>query len=416
MKEKLIVLFLRGFGAGIIFFNSVLITRTLGTTGSGYYYLALNIISITSVMANLGYGTLILKIASGFIEKEPIFVKKVFYTAFNRIFLGSLFFCGLVNFFADNLSGFLNKPELSNVLHIFSASIFFMAQSNLLNSYLQGCGKLNLMVFLQNISVPLFLSIFLLLATVLGCNVNYLYGAGIYTWVCFITFVVGVFYATKQIPTVNVKNYNISADKRMAGNVDYLLINLSTIIIMQGVTFFSSKYLAIEDIALLNAAQRITNFISFFYVSVLVIYMPAFSRLFFSEKLDELKVIAKKTTRIISFFGVFVILIIVFLSKDIMSIYGEAFIDGWVYLVILAIGQVINVLTCVSTNLLTMCGYQRNLKYIFLFSVCVSVISAIVIPHFYSTIGAAFVLALSLSFQNILSFFMVKKKMNFYAI
>lgn len=416
MNGKITVLCFRLFAAITIFGNSIIIARLLGVKDSGYYYLGLNIISIVSVIANLGYGTLILKVTSGYLSQNPDYVRTIFLNAIKKIILSSILLVVFLNCSSDYICLFLDKKELITPLNILSVCVIFTALSNLLNSYLHGCGKLNTTVFLQNISTPLLFCSIMILYESINHEVSLFFSVVLYLISTFITFLIGLYQSYKLLPKLQLAIDEKSQDIKKSGNFSYLLINLSSIILMQGTVFLSSKYIPIDEFSLLNSAQRITNFISFFYVSILVIYTPQFSKLFHSGDVKSLIRISKNSTRLLIISGGGVVLFFIYFSKEIMSLYGAEFTRGWFYLVIFALGQAVNLMTCTSSSILAMCGLEKDLKNIFIVTIIICIPLSIIVPYYYSTLGAVIVMSLSLSLQNIISFLVVNRRLKFYAI
>jgi len=99
-----------------------------------------------------------------------------------------------------------------------------------------------------------------------------------------------------------------------------------------------------------------------------------------------------------------------------MGLFGDEFIVAGNLLVIMAIGQFINVATGSVGYLLNMSGHERDFRRVTFFSGPLTVILSFILIDQYGVLGAAIATAVGLSLQNILALFMVRKRLGFWPI
>jgi O-antigen/teichoic acid export membrane protein len=106
------------------------------------------------------------------------------------------------------------------------------------------------------------------------------------------------------------------------------------------------------------------------------------------------------------------LLFYIFFPDFLLGIFGGDFKKGGIILSILAVGQFVNVITGSVGYLLIMCGQEKTLRNIIIFSALVTITFQLILVSEYSIMGIAIGTAIGLSLQNILATIFVKKKLN----
>jgi O-antigen/teichoic acid export membrane protein len=96
-----------------------------------------------------------------------------------------------------------------------------------------------------------------------------------------------------------------------------------------------------------------------------------------------------------------------------MGLFGEDFIQGSDILIILSIGQFVNLMTGLPGCLLQMTGRERLLKRSSIITLLFTIVCLPISIYFYSAIGGAIVSALSLSMHKLMCTYYVKKEFGF---
>ena len=108
------------------------------------------------------------------------------------------------------------------------------------------------------------------------------------------------------------------------------------------------------------------------------------------------------------------LLVVVFLmifAKPVLAIFGEDFIAALPVLVILLIGQLVNVSTGTGRHLLIMTGHQSLVPRVMFFSAIVHVCALLVLVPAFGAIGAALTAVLSSIISNVWCMILVKRVM-----
>ncbi|AMG30322.1 flippase [Grimontia hollisae] len=175
-------------------------------------------------------------------------------------------------------------------------------------------------------------------------------------------------------------------------------------------------FVSAQEVAYFSAAQRTSLLISFMLMVVNFVAAPRFSTLFNAENWDELKKLAQFSTRLMVIFSLPVLAAVLIWPDKIMALFGEDFTPSGQLLVILAIGQTINVMTGSVGFLLTMCGYERDMRNITLFAGMLTVTLIFVLTSLWGIVGAALAVSIGVGTQNLLAVHKVKKRLGFWPI
>jgi O-antigen/teichoic acid export membrane protein len=126
--------------------------------------------------------------------------------------------------------------------------------------------------------------------------------------------------------------------------------------------------------------------------------------------------LAKISTRAMLALALPVVVVMSVFSDFIMSIFGEGFAQAAPLLVIIAVGQLINVSTGSVGFLLNMTGHERDMRNVTLFSGPLTIICAVWFTTSWGVLGAAYATALGLSLQNLGALWMVKRRLGFWPL
>jgi O-antigen/teichoic acid export membrane protein len=170
------------------------------------------------------------------------------------------------------------------------------------------------------------------------------------------------------------------------------------------------------DIGLYAIAERISVMISFGLMAVNAVVAPKFSAFYSNNEFEQLKKLARQTSFLFLSAAILGITIICFFSELILSVFGTEFITASSILIVLSVGQVVNLATGSVGILLSMCGYEKILRNIVLSVSISTVLLLLFLVPIYGTLGAAIAISTGLIAQNIIALFIVKQKLGFWVL
>lgn len=213
---------------------------------------------------------------------------------------------------------------------------------------------------------------------------------------------------------------NIKRDSARERNITYLYQDMkkksksffmmtSSVYIQQlVVAIMLSQYLGNAELGLFKVSEKVVLVIAFFQVVVNSIYSPHFSREYKSKA--RLAYYARKSCMASMVLSAPVFVIIMAFSEDILLFLGEGYLHAKPLILIMAIGQVFNVVTGPAGMILNMTDHERVNRNILLACSLFSVPCVVLMSKLWGGVGAAFAVMGAMALQNCLCYFYVYMK------
>jgi O-antigen/teichoic acid export membrane protein len=188
----------------------------------------------------------------------------------------------------------------------------------------------------------------------------------------------------------------------------------STILILLGWldTFFLGIYETDDVVGVYNVALKIAALTGFSLQAINSILAPKVAASFQNNDIISLKKMVQFSTQINFYITLGIVLFIIIFHKWILGIFGNEFIAGSLFLIVLCIGQLINSMSGSVGVILQMTGYQKVFQNIVLMALVLNVILNVILIPLYGGLGAAIATVVSISSWNITGAFYLKLKMN----
>ncbi|MDY2587089.1 flippase [Winogradskyella aquimaris] len=396
-----------GMAFGIIV--SILLGRYLGPDGIGIINLSNRVVSILLLIALFGMQQVIVKEVSLGASKRDNkriasnVVTTYFFNGILSIFLVTVMIL-LTPWLANTV---FDNPELEIPLLIFLIIAPFQVFARLFSSGLIGFRKIwqaslvDQALSLILVSIGLGVIVFFNLEfTVI--NVAWCYGisrilvflvTGIY-WHSLFKEYKQVSNKLKSILNMGFPMFVASLTASLSNNIDILFLG-----------FLSTTY----EVGLYTVAAKIAFMTSFFLAVAHSAISPKVAILYDDENKAPLEKMIQTITLILVILGVLSLLIFVIFGHTLLGIWGTEFREAYLLLVILSIGQFVNIATGTVGSLFSMTGFEKNLLWINViylgFNICISY----VLISMYGALGAAVAMAVSVALFNIFKVIMVKR-------
>jgi O-antigen/teichoic acid export membrane protein len=391
------------------------VTRVLGAEESGLFLLGLSLLTALSIFFRLGLNNLVLRAVGA--ESLSQSAQSMLNTGLVWIVLASVPFSLLVYLFAGVIAATIfNKPEFSVVLQYCMLALPAMALFMLLSSAFQGLHRVFAVVVFQNLGISFsFIVLFLLLVAVNPRLLSAESAAAIYSLSAFLLLTIGLWLWFRQVEAkfflpklINAEVWSISSSMWVA-NIMALAVGYSGIMV-------AGSHIPTDELAYLIVAQRTALLISLVLVVVNMVVAPRYSRLWNEGDVAAMRHLAKLSTRAMLALALPVVVLMSVFSEFIMGIFGEGFEKGAHLLVIIAVGQLINVATGSVGFLLNMTGHERDMRNVTMFSGPVTIVCAVWFTAGWGVVGAAYATALGLSLQNLVALWMVRRRLGFWPL
>ena len=170
------------------------------------------------------------------------------------------------------------------------------------------------------------------------------------------------------------------------------------------------------DVGIFSAASRTAMLIAFILIAVNSIAAPKFAALYSQGDMKALESTVRNSAKLLTLFATPILFLFILFPGHVMEIFGSQFTAGSSVLMIISIGQFVNVITGSVGFLLMMSGNERLLMNNIASSALISLLlSFMLIPH-YGIIGAAVATAMSVIVRNIMASYFVYRAMKIVTI
>jgi O-antigen/teichoic acid export membrane protein len=192
--------------------------------------------------------------------------------------------------------------------------------------------------------------------------------------------------------------------------------NIMALAVLYSGVLVAGTYVESDELAYLIVAQRTAGLVAFVLMVVNTVVAPRYSRLWHEGDVLAVRRLAKLSTRAMLALALPVVVAMSVFSGFIMGLFGEGFEQGARLLIIIAVGQLINVATGSVGFLLNMTGHERDMRNVTLFSGPVTIVCAVWFTVTWGVVGAAYATALGLSLQNLGALWMVRRRLGFWPL
>lgn len=388
-------------GAIILFGFNILIARFLGAQAAGTYYLALTIATVLGTASLLGIDQLSLRHMSAFkAARGTSKIRRLYTHGRHLIIISSLLLAvSLLSFSKFLAVKIFNQPELISSLRIFALSIPALALTTYYGEILRALKKVKESVLVINNLTPFVGAIILLSLRLRFRELTALSAALAHIVGAYITVLSANFMWKKTIKDKETGRL-FSTKDLIGSSLPFFWIALLYLILGWVDTFMLGIFSTASSVGIYNVAIRISKLISFILFAVNIIVAPKFSALYSEGKLDELKKSVHGSTLLITLFSVPGVILAIFFPEFIMGLFGHEFTRGANVLTILAVGQFINAITGAIVVLLTMTGFEKQLRNTVAVITAVNIgLNLLLIPRF-DMVGAALATTISMVLVN----------------
>lgn len=400
---------IRIVGAVFSFALSVVLGRMLGVNGVGLYFLALSVISIATVLGRVGLDNTLLRFtAASTSSGDWVAVKGLYLKGIRFTLVASSLMTIAVVVFAPWLGTTLfDDPNLIAPLRLMALSIVPTALFTIVAQMLQGLKRAKDGIAVLSFWAPAFcLAGAIALVPTWGVE-----GAAlVYSMAAALTAFIAWWRWHKATPQTAGLHGHFSTIKLLKSSMPLFWVSLSQLTITLSATVVLGIWSTSADVGIYGAASRIMALFNFLVLAVSSIASPKFSEMHQQGDMRAVERLAKNSTvlLVLSSSPAFVIL---FLAPDkVMGLFGHEFVSGATVILILAAGQLVNIVTGPAGNVLMMCGHERMVRNTMSASalICIAV-SLLLIPQI-GVIGAALANSLTVSIENLIMVALVWRK------
>lgn len=418
MFDKIVVgaffaLLVKAIGGLAGYAATVVVARTLGASDAGYYFLLFAWVNVLAVVGRFGLDKVVLRYVSYAHEiNNSKLISGIAVPALLAVAMGSLVVCLIIIIFKDDVTSIILDTESEVSLVIYMAlSIPLLSMICMMSEVLQGLRRYTSAIFVLNISTSVWLILIISLIKMSGVKITSELTGIIWLTSCVSTVIAGIWLLKKEL--INKLKQYLPIKTVRASCFPLYVTDIMSIVVVWGFQIIAGMWVSESEMSQLAAAQRTSALISLILVAINVVTAPKFAVLYNEGRLDDLKNLVQWSCRVSALVALPIVGIMCVFPKEIMSVFGASYYDGWKLLPIMAAGQFINAISGSVVYLMAMTGHERDLRNVTILIGCVSIITSWAFVREYGVIGGAFSVALSLALLNIMLMYCVKKRLGF---
>ena len=403
---------LRVIGAGFSFAVNIIVARYLGAEGAGVYFLALTVTGIASVVGRFGLDKTLMRYVASFRSKGDWKGINVIHRKGLLLMTGASVAVALAVYVgAEALAIFVfQDPTLTVPLQYMACAIPLLNAIVIYTHLLKGLKKIPYAMLLQGFGVPL-LSIPLFIALAEPYGVSGV--AAAYVAAAFVTAAFGYFLWWCSVPRSSSKRERVITTRGILKSSMPLLWVASMHLVMKWTdTVMLGIWETSSVVGVYEVAYKTAILTTFVLIAVNSIAAPKFSELYSQGQMQELEKTARGATVLLIIASLPIVIPLIVVPSRILAIFGGEFTGGSVFLVILAVGQFVNVATGSVGYLLMMTGRETILRNVVTVAGIANITLNLILIPYYGGVGAAIATASSIVIQNVLAAVFVYRELS----
>jgi len=401
---------LKVFGAFLTFCFYVVTGRLLGPGQSGMYFLALTAATVAAVLGRIGLdGTMLRLIAGNAAAEDWSAVDGVYRKGLLVALTGTLITTAGMIALAPVLATHLFKaPELTRPMRWMALSIVPAALIILNARGLLGLKRIRDANLVNDVGVP---AVALAAVGLLAPRWGILGAIWAFVLGNVVTLAVGLWRWRAATPQLRKVHGRFPVGDLFQSSIPLYWVACLQLIMTWTSTVALGMWATPRDVGIFGVANRTATLTSFILLAVNNIAAPKFAALHRAGDLATLGRVARDSARLMAIAAAPALVVCMVFPERVMQVFGADFASGAPVLVILALGQFVNVVTGSVGFVLIMCGYERIYRNAFVACAVVSIaLNGMLIPR-YGIVGAAWATAGTLALQNLVAAAMVWRKL-----
>ena len=407
---------LRGIGLGMTLLTSVALARTLGPAGLGYYSFALAVITVIGLPIHMGLPTLVLReTAKGEANGQWEMVRGLWNWAGRRIIAITLLIFALA-IPAIWLFGGRFIPEGGEAtVWISFALVPLIAIAQVRGAAVRGLHRPILGLLPDTVIRPFGLVGLLVVVWATGSTITSEVAMELHVVAAVFASIIGIVFLYRVTPAdMRGARPDYAAKAEWKGAIWPLALLAGTQIMMQNANILLlGLWQSPEQVGFFKIAVSAANLVIIGLTAVNMVMAPTFAKLYSKNDMRGLQKKASQTALLALAAAIPLITLLAALGREILTfLYGSAFIESYVPLLILMIGQLFSAFFGSSGNLLNMSDNERITLKVMVIAMIVNVALNIVLIPSYGILGSAIATTVSTIGWNIAATIAVRVKLD----
>jgi O-antigen/teichoic acid export membrane protein len=401
----------RSMAAGVSFLLTLAVTNSLGQRESGLFFIAYAIFNVLSLAFALGFDMYLLK-SVGRTDSNETLIKEV-----SASLVGSLLVSISVAFvlilFSKWISDFVfHKPELRVAFVFLTMASAFQVGIQIVSSVLQAVKKTVASIAVVKVIVP---TLVIGVTLVMGIDDLKLL-VQVFFLACLLTFVWSLIAVRRYLKIQS--GILLQFFRLFQQTKTFWMITVFQQVSIWSGHFVVGMYLPPEDAATYAVCRNTTMLMSFLLVAVNFVSAPDFAKFYANKEFDRLKSHFVFTNKLLFWVSVPVVLIILFGAEFILNLFGSEYVNiiSKHTLIILTLGQFVNVISGSVGYLLLMTDHEKDYRNGIMINGIIAIFFSIILIPQFGVRGSAVAASLSLVFINFYNAYYVNRRLGLPAL
>lgn len=400
----------------LLYSYAFLVARMAGANAFGLYTLGLTLISFPTMLSEMGLGKGVIKYIGSFqTNKLNTDAKNALQGALLSGVVISVSVAFAILLFANFISTqIFHDINLSSILKFLAVSIPLIVISNIIISFTQALKTMRYKFYFRDILQPFIELVIVIIFLGYGLKAIAIGLAISYTTSYFIIDVILILIVNRFVPQF-FNNHSNSITNSLKNLLRFSVPIMGGDVILNSLpkisTFIIAIFLSNQMVGVYNIVLRISMVSVLIIMSFNSMFAPIISELYTKGDIEQLQTLFKKVTTSISLLSAPILGICVIFPSFILHLFGEEFISGEAPLVVLSIGQLINIATGPVMYILIMIGRSKEYILITLYALLASIILGVVLVSHFGLLGASITDAFIGGIMNVTMLFIVYKKL-----
>ena len=413
-KKSGIVLIGRILSTIFGFFFSLLAARFMGPAVYGKIMYVLVVLTMLSVITRLGLTQGLVQFVSKLTDdkdftKRNSLITFVFLIVFAFAIIISILLYLNSNFIAVTL---FNSQELASVFKIMSPILIIFSLIELTPGVFRGLKIVKYQVIGRDLIQSLFRLIIVLIMGYLGYELGGLITAYYISMTVSLAYLVYKVYKLKLFEKIK-REYVSDYKEILLFSFPLLISGILHFSIGKIDIFMIGYFLESDQVGIYTIALKIGTLTNFLLFSFNSIFAPTITSLYYDNQMNKLKKLYQVITKWMLGINLSIFFLFLILSKEIMNVFGSGFVIGWLALILIMAGQVINAGVGSAGLINIMTGFPHSELYVSLVVFSVNIVLNYFLIPIYGIEGAAFASLISIGITNLLRLFILYRRLEF---
>jgi len=342
--------------------SQIILARFLEPSLFGIYAIGWTLLNLVEVIAPLGLERGVLRFGSRYSRAEPAVLKSVIIESLGLALTSGLLISLGVYFSAPWLAErVFHKPALTLAIRGFAFAFPFLAGLNVASAATRISQQMKFSAYAEDIGQPLTNLILIVIFLYLGGNLLGSIAAGVISFG--VGFLLAVYYLKRLFPEVfssSVKLIPLVKDL-LAFSLPASGSGIFVFLIMRMDRLMLGSFRPAAEVGIYQAVSQLSIIFVFILTAFAAMLSPMITELYHKNEIQRLEALYRISTKWGFYLSLPVFLVMCFAPREIiLTLFGPLYGAGEWPVVILAIGQLVNVGTGAVGPLLLMTGHQNR--------------------------------------------------------